>query len=211
MPTGFALPDVAAPLQALLAWLDKPSTKLQMQDAVSDALAEAEQYVLNNTSLRVPRQREQRQNGFRPWLDAFAAHGFEHWLNSYKHKLAQNIQNEVLSAFPEVFGGLRNQELVRETVETLIWPELEPELRSRAEKLLLTYAVRGLTLAWVSRALGDNLLLGVPEQRGVVWSVPLHLCSTKAYIADVELSADGEILTDAGTLQTAVAAAGTAA
>ena len=100
MPTGFALPDVAAPLQALLAWLDEPSTKLGLQDAVSEAVAEAEQYVLSNTSLRVPRQREQRLNGFRPWLDAFAAHGFEHWLNSYKHKLAQNIQNEVLSAFP---------------------------------------------------------------------------------------------------------------
>lgn len=202
MPAILALPDVTAPIEALTNWLAQPATKQRMQSAVSDAVAEAEQYVLNNTSLRVPRQRAERQDGFRPWLDAFSAQGFEHWLNSYKRRIAQDIQSEVLSAFPEVFGGLRNRELVRETVETLIWPEMEPLLRSRAEELLLAYAVRGIALAWASRKLGDNLLVGLPERRGTGWQVPLYLHATKAYVASVELDADGEILSDAEALRT---------
>lgn len=201
MPTTLALPDVTAPIQALTAWLAQPVTKQRMQNAVSDAVAEAEQYVLNSTSLRVPRQRAERQDGFRLWLDAFAAHGFEHWLNSYKHKIAGDIQSEVLLAFPEVFGGLRNRELVRETVETLIWPEMEPLLRNRAEELLLIYAVRGIALAWASRNLGDHLLIGVPERRSMGWRIPLHLRSTKAYVASVELDADGEILSEVEALR----------
>ena len=204
MPTTLTLPDVTAPLQALTNWLAQPATKTRMQTAVSDAVAGAEQYVLNNTSLRVPRQRAERQDGFRPWLDAFAAHGFEHWLNAYKHKIAQDIQSEVLLAFPEVFDGLRNRELVRETVETLIWPEMEPLLRNRAEELLLTYAVRGIALAWASRNLGDNLLVGVPERRSTGWQVPLHLRSTKAHVADIKLDADGEILSEVEALRAVI-------
>ena len=201
MPTPLALPDVTAPLQALTDWLALPATKNRMQAAVSDAVAEVEQYVLSSTSLRVPRQRAERQDGFRAWLDAFAAHGFEHWLNSYKRRIAQDIQREVLAAFPEVFGGLRNRELVRETVETLIWPEIEPLLRSRAEELLLAYAVRGIVLTWASRRLGDNLLVGLPERRGTGWQVPLHWHATKAYVASVELDAEGEILSNAEALR----------
>lgn len=93
------------------------------------------------------------------------SHGFDHWLNSYKHQLAQELQREMLLAFPEVFAGLRNGELIRETVQTLLWPEMEPLLRDRAEELLLTYAVRGIALSWASRHLGDNLLVGVPVKR----------------------------------------------
>ena len=201
MPTTLALPDVTAPLQALTAWLAQPATKQRMQTAVSDALAEAEQYVLSNTSLRVPRQPAERLDGFRPWLDAFASHGFEHWLNSYKRQIAQDIQREVLTAFPAVFDGLRNRELVRETVETLIWPEMEPLLRSRAEELLLIYAVRGIALAWLSRNLGDNLLTGLPERHGTDWQVPLYIRGTKAHVASIELNADGEILSNVEALR----------
>lgn len=195
------LPNVTAPFQALTNWLALPATQQRMQDAVSEAIAGAEQYVLNNTSLRVPRQPAERQDGFRAWLDRFAAQGFEHWLNSYKRTLALDIQREVLAAFPEVFGGLRNRELVRETVETLIWPEMEPLLRSRAEELLLTYAVRGLTLAWASRKLGDNLLVGLPERHSTGWQVPLHWQTTKAYVASVELDANGDVLSNAEALR----------
>lgn len=175
-----------------------------MQTVVSEAVAGAEDYVVKNTSLRVPRQQAERQDGFRAWLDAFAAQGFEHWLNSYKHQIAQDIQSEVLAAFPEVFGGLRNRELVRETVETLIWPEIEPLLRSRAEELLLIYAVRGVTLAWASRQLGDHLLVGVPERTSAGWQVPLHLRATKARVAEIELDANGEIMSDLASLRSAV-------
>ena len=201
MPTTLALPDVTAPLQALMDWLDQPTTQERIQNAVSNAIAEADLYVLNNTSLRVPRQRAERQDGFRPWLNAFSAHGFEHWLNSYKRQIAQDIQREVLAAFPEIFGGLRNRELVRETVETLIWPEIEPFLRSRAEELLLTYAIRGIALTWASRYLGDNLLAGLPERSNAGWQVPLHLRSTTARVTDVELDADGEILSEIEALR----------
>ena len=175
-----------------------------MQIAVSEAVAQVEQYVLNSTSLRVPRQRSERQDGFRLWLDAFAARGFEHWLNSYKHQLAQEIQVEMLAAFPEVFAGLRNRELVRETVETLLWPEMEPLLRSRAEQLLLTYAVRGISLAWVSRNLGDGLLVGLPERQNARWRLPLHLRNSQEFIALLTLDTDGEVLSDADALRSAI-------
>lgn len=203
MSTTLDLPDVTAPIQALTAWLAQPTTKKRMQAAVSEAVAEVERYVLSNTSLRVPRQRAERRDGFRPWLDAFAARGFEHWLNSYKHQLAQEIQAEVLLAFPEAFAGLRNRELVRETVQTLLWPELEPLLRKRGEELLLTYAVRGIALTWVSRNLGDTLLVGLPERRNIGWLVPLHLRSTQALVAHVELDSDGEVLSGVGALRAA--------
>ena len=204
MPTTLVLPDVTAPLQALTAWLSQPKTKERMQIAVSEGVAGVEQYVLSSTSLRVPRQRAERQGGFRPWLDAFAAHGFEHWLNSYKHQLAQEIQVEMLAAFPEVFAGLRNQELVRETVETLLWPEMEPLLRNRAEELLLTYALRGIALPWVSRNLGDGLLVGLPERQDARWRLPLHLRSSQSFAAFIELDSDGEVLSDAVALRDAV-------
>ncbi len=205
MPTTLALPDVTASIQALTAWLAHPATKERMQAAVLEAVAEVERYILSNTSLRVPRQRAERQDGFRLWLDAFAAHGFEHWLNSYKHQLAQEIQGEALLALPEVFAGLRNRELIRETVETLLWPEMEPLLRDRAEELLLTYAVRGIALTWASRNLGDGLLVGLPvglqEKQKTRWLVPLHLRSTQAFVDYIELDPEGEVLSDVGALR----------
>jgi len=204
MPTTLALPDVTAPIQALTAWLAQPTTKERIQTAVSEALAGAEQYVLSNTSLRVPRHSVERQNGFRPWLDAFAAHGFGHWLNSYKRQLAQDIQSEMLLAFPEDFAGLRNRELIRETVETLLWPEIEPLLRNRAEELLLTYAVRGIALAWTSRNLGDNLLVGIPERHSMGWRVPLHLRSTEVRVTSINMDANGEVLAEIKAMQAAV-------
>lgn len=204
MPTALDLPDVTAPIEALAAWLAQPATKERMRAAVSEAVAGAERYILSNTSLRVPRQRAERQNGFRPWLDAFAAHGFEHWLNSYKHQLAQDIQGEVLLAFPEVFAGLRNRELIRETVQTLLWPEMEPLLRTRAEELLLTFAVRGIALAWTSRNLGDGLMIGLPEKQNTGWRVPLHLRSAQTLVAHVDLDADGEVLSDVEALLAAI-------
>lgn len=203
MSTTLDLPDVTAPIQALTAWLAQPTTKKRMQAAVSEAVAEVERYILSNTSLRVPRQRAERRNGFRPWLDAFASHGFEHWLNSYKHQIAQEIQAEVLLAFPEVLAGLRNRELIRETVQTLLWPELEPLLRKRAEELLLTQAIRGIALTWASQNLGDSLLVGLPERRDTGWLVPLHLRNTQAFVAHVELDPDGEVLSGIGALRAA--------
>lgn len=198
------LPDVTVPIEALTAWLALPTTKERMQAAVSKAVAEVEQYILSNTSLRVPRQRTERRDGFRPWLDTFAAHGFDHWLNSYKHQLAQEIQREMLLAIPEVFAGLRNGELIRETVQTLLWPEMEPLLRDRAEELLLTYAVRGIALSWASRHLGDNLLVGLPVKKNPGWWVPLHLRqSPQAFVAYIELDSNGEILSGVGELRIA--------
>lgn len=199
MPTTLDIPDVTAPLQALEVWLAKPATKERLQNAVIEAVAEVEAYILDSTSRRVPRQPEERRDGFRLWLDAFAAHGFEHWLNSYKRQLARKIQTETLSAFPE-FSGLRNREIIRETVETLVWPEIEPLLRSRAEELLLTYAVRGLALTWTSRNLGDNLLVGVPERRRTGWQVPLHLRGNQTYAASLKMNQDGEVLSKAKKL-----------
>lgn len=204
MSTTLDLPDVTAPIQALTAWFAQPTTKKRMQTAVSEAVAEVEKYILSNTSLRVPRQRAERRNGFRSWLDAFAAHGFEHWLNSYKHQVALSIQDEMLFAFPELFAGLRNKDLVRETVETLLWPEMEPLLRNRAEELLLTYAVRGIALTWASRNLSDNLLIGLPERRNSEWRVPLHLRhSPQTLVAHIELDPDGEVLSGIGDLRDA--------
>lgn len=198
------LPDVMAPLDALIAWLARPEIKARMQAATSEAFAAVEQRVVSNHSLRVPRKFSERENGFRPWLEAFFAGGFEQWLNSYKHQLARQVQSEVLSAFPDTFTQLQNKELIRETVETLIWPEIEPLLRERAENLLLTYAIRGLALSWVSRNLGDGLLLGVPEEQNNEWHVPLHNRLTQKWVAEVLLNRDGEMLSDVGALRAAL-------
>lgn len=201
MPT--MVPDVTAPIDALTAWLSRSETKERMQAAVSEAVADTERHVLNDLSLRVPRRKEERAGGFRPWLEAHVAR-FDLWLDSYKHQLAGRIQSEVLSTFPEVFATVRNRDMIREIIEVSVWPQLEPLLRRRAEDLLLTYAVRGITLSWVSRNLGDNLLLGVPEARNKRWYVPLHDPVTRQQVAEAVLNRDGEVLSDAVALRGAL-------
>lgn len=195
--------EVTAPIEALTVWLSRPDTKRQMQTAVSEAVAAVEQHIVNDTSLRVPRQKSERQDGFRPWLDVQSYH-FNQWLASYKRRLADRIQSEVLSAFPETFGRLQNKDMVRETVETLIWPEVEPLLRKRAEDLLRAYAVRGIALPWVSRNLADTLLLGRPEAQNNGWRVPLHDPLTRTQVAEIVLDRDGEVLSDVQELRTAL-------
>ena len=201
MPTS--APDVLAPIEALTAWLSRPETKRRMQAAVLEAIAETEKHIVSDTSLRVPRQRSERQGGFRPWLDARGA-GLNQWLKEYRSRLAERMQDEVLTAFSDEFTPLRNKNTIREAVESLVWPQLEPVLRKRAEDLLLTYAVRGITLPWVSRHLGDGLLLGMPEARDNEWHVPLHDRVTQKRIAEVVLDRDGEILSDVGALRAAL-------
>lgn len=196
--------EVTAPLEALMAWLSRLDTKRRLQAAVSEALAATEQHIISDTSLRVPRRQEDRQDGFRPWLDAYGTGGFDQWLVSYKHQLSGQLQGEVLSTFPEIFMRLQNKNLVRETVETLIWPEVKPLLKRRAEDLLLTYAVRGIALAWVSRNVSDCLLLGVPEKRDGGWRVPLHQRTTRVRVGEIVLDPDGAVLSDAGALRTEV-------
>ena len=196
MSATLDIPDVTTPLQFLINWLARPETKKRMQTAVSEAVAAVDNYILSNTSRRVPRQPEERKDGFRVWLDAFASHGFEHWLNDYKHQLAGSIQQEVLLSFPE-FKSLRNRDTIREMVETTLWAEMEPLLRNRAEELLLTYALRGLALTWVGRNLGDNLLVGMPERQGSDWLVPLHARGTEVLITSILLDKNGEVLSEA--------------
>lgn len=201
MPATLDLPDVTAPpLQFLIKWLARPETQKRMQTAVSEAVAAVDNYILSSTSRRVPRQPEERENSFRSWLDAFAARGFEHWLNDYKHQLARSIQQEVLLEFSE-FNGLRNRDMIREMVEATLWPEMEPLLQNRAEELLLTYAVRGIALTWVSRHLGDGLLVGLPERQESDWLIPLHTRNTQALVTSVKLDKNGEVLSDKVTLR----------
>lgn len=196
--------EVTAPIEALVAWLSRPDTKRRLQAAASEAVADTEQHIVSDTSLRVPRRHEHRQGGFRPWLNAYTAGGFDQWLASYKRQLSDRLQSEVLSAYPEMFARLQNKDMIRETVETLVWPEVEPLLRRRAEDLLLTYAVRGIALPWVSRNLADTLLLGIPEAQNNGWHVPLHDPITRRRVAEVVLDHDGEVLSDVQELRTAL-------
>ncbi len=194
MPT--MLPDVAAPIQALRVWLSRPETAARMQAAVSDAIAQVEQHILSDTSLRVPRRREEREYRFRSWLDAYDAKDLRPWLDTYKRQLAQQIQNEVLAAFPSEFARVRNKDLISDIVGTSIWPQVEPQLRQRAEDLLLTYAVRGIALTWVTRNISDGLLLGLPEAREDGWRIPLHDHLGRTREAELVVNQNGDVLTD---------------
>ncbi len=78
MPT--LAPDVLTPIEALTVWLSQPET---------------EQQIVEDTSLRVPRQKSERENGFRPWLGKQSTH-LDPWFVAYKHQLAERIQTEVL-------------------------------------------------------------------------------------------------------------------
>ncbi len=198
--------EVTTPIEALTVWRSLPDTKRRLQIALSEAVATTEQHIVSDTSLRVPRRPESRRGGFRPWLDAYAEGGFDQWLTSYKRQLSDQIQSEVTSAFPEIFTHLQNKDLIRETVESSLWPQIEPHLKRRAEDLLVAYAVRGIALAWVSRNISDGLLLGVPEKHDHGWCIPLHQRTTQTKVAEVVLDSDGEILSDAGTLRAEVEA-----
>ena len=195
--------EVTAPIEVLKAWLSRPETIQRMQAAVSEAITETERHIVNDTPLHVPRQKSERQGGFQPWLDAYGA-GLDQWLKEYKIRLAEQIQNEVVNTFSGEFTLVQNKNTIRETVESLVWPQLESLLRQRAVTLLMTYAIRGIVLPWVSRHLGDGLLLGIPEARNEEWHVPLHDRITQKGVAEVVLDRDGEVLSDIGALRTAL-------
>lgn len=127
-----------------------------------------------DTSLRAPRSLEERHDAFSVWLER------------YRDRLADRLEDEFATEFPLITSSLRNPDLIRQVVLDHVWPEVVP--------VLLAYAIRSQAASWSRRLLGEAVLLGWPNPDGPVWRVPLRLRGSEAEAGEIVLNQDGDVI-----------------
>lgn len=157
-------------MTALQEWLDDPETQQKIRLCIDQAI----DMIKADMSLQVPRTDEERRG-------AFAA-----WLNDYRRKIGPTIQVQFRQQFPGISQRLNNQNLVRDIVDELVWPKVEPTLR--------LYAVRGLASDWVRHNMGDAVLVGQPVFCASHWEVPLAVSVGGRDLGRVVLDPDGGVV-----------------
>lgn len=153
----------------LKEWLDEPATKEGLQRCADAAIEKLKA----DLTLRVPRDPEDR------------ADGFAQWLGIWKDRLSPAIQDEFHRQFPPIAERL-SPDYLSDMVSELVWPQVKPTL--------LAFAIRGLARPWVSGKLGDALLLGIPEFLAGEWIVPLWLNGHSGILGQVVLDHNGNIV-----------------
>jgi hypothetical protein len=143
--------------QVLDEWLNEPETKRRLKACVDAAIDR----LTDEPALRVPRSLEERENRF------------DRWLSSWKARLGPVIQEQFGRQFPEIHRKLP-PEYMTQVVSTWVWPEIE--------RFLLSYAIWGLSRSWVSRHLGDAVILCEPERTNTGWNVPIQLRQPKGTV-----------------------------
>ena len=166
---GSSAPPAQSAAEPHPAWLDDPAVKQALQRCADTAM----QAIRSDYTLRVPREPQDR------------ADGFSRWLTHQQERLAPDAEARLRQELPDNLGDLP-QDILHSTFLEGVWPQ--------AESLLLSYALRGLARAWVSRNLGDAIALGEPEWTDSLWKVPLKLDGKT--IGLVALDRDGNILTE---------------
>ena len=166
----------------LLDWMNEPEVKRDLAAVITSAIARAARTFLNETSFRVPRNKELRRQRFAPRIA------------KYRERLEDNIADELNTKFPHISAASAK------AAAAIAMQQVMPSLGERARGLyqsLLRKAVRGLALAWVSRQVGDGVLVGEPEWDGIVWHVPCQSRISMSPLGKISLDANGEILSDA--------------
>ena len=164
----------------LQQWLTEPETQRGLNLCIQQAI----ENLKANTSLRVPRTREERSRAFSTWL------------SSCRRDFGPAIQEQFRVQFPGIAQKLRDPDTIKNIIEDKVWPSIETELRS--------YAVRGLASDWVRRHLGDAVLVGVPDVQDGIWKVPLAVTNSGDRLGCVVLDKDGDVLTPLTTSREAL-------
>ena len=149
-------------------WLAEEDTKRRLQACIDTTIDKLK----HDLELVVPRSEQERSNGFIRWLD--------YW----QERLGPGIQEEFARQFPGIQGRLP-PDYMSHLVTEQVWPSIK--------EFLLSFAVCGLSRAWVSRKIGDAVLLGDPEHRDNKWIVPLRVEKRAGPIGAVILDENGSI------------------
>jgi len=128
-------------MEVLHQWLEEPETQEKLHFCIQQAI----ERVKADTSLRIPRTKEERQGAFSAWL------------SSYRLKLGPELQEQFRQQFPGVTQRFKDPNTIKSIVENKIWPDVEA--------VLCSYAVRGLASDWVRSHMGDAVLVGKPDFR----------------------------------------------
>ena len=184
-------PDYA--VAVLEDWLSEPETQRRLRDAASRGIARAEATILADPNFRIPRHPDLR------------AQRFAVWLNQYRTRIEEAIAVEVNREFPFIRRE-RAWEVARIAMEQVV-----PELRERLQRVLFRLeeiAVRGNALPWVADNIGDRCRLRQGEYNPETnrWRIPLTLPESEKLLAFLEVSSDGEVLSDTEELRTRILA-----
>jgi len=153
----------------MLAWLAEQATQEKLQHCADFAIS----VLHNDLTLRVPRSADQRTGGFADWR------------NVWHNRLGTAIQDEFHRQFPGITSRL-SPGIINATEVDYIWPQIYSEL--------LSFAIEGLTRAWVRRRMGDAVILKRPRSEGANWVVPIGIQGRDADIGQVVLDRDGNII-----------------
>ncbi len=156
-------------LQPLYAWLSEPETKASLQRCADFAV----ETLHNDTTLRVPRSIEQRENGFTTWR------------NEWRDRLGTAIQEEFFRQFPGITRNL-SPDSIKNIVIKSVWPQVEAEL--------MTFALEGLARTWVRRHMGDATTIGRPRLETDHWVVPIGIKGYADDLGQVTLDSNGNVI-----------------
>ena len=157
-------------MEVLHQWLEEPETQEKLHFCIQQVI----ERVKADTSLRIPRTKEERQGAFSAWL------------SSYRLKLGPELQEQFRQQFPGVTQRFKDPNTIKSIVENKIWPDVEA--------VLCSYAVRGLASDWVRSHMGDAVLVGKPDFRDDAWNVPLAVASVGEHLGYVALDKSGNVI-----------------
>ena len=172
--------------------LGQPEVVEAIRDAVTGTIAHVERDLMESSRLRLPRRAEERQNGF------------EKWLAEYREGLAESLFRELAGRLGGTAESGNDPEPTGADLATRIWPLVEAELQARAERFLVHHAVRGLALNWLSRHIGEGLVVAEADHLGKFWRVSLLDKRDRGYVAALALDEDGNVLTEVPALRAAL-------
>jgi hypothetical protein len=208
MAVAITVPDISEQLRTISDWQSEPETRRWMQETASDVLVAIEQSIVEDTTLRTPREAADRLDGFRAWLNRYDETRLNAVLRGYRFQMALQFEQEFERRFPAAYGQMHNRTVIRDTFIKLVWPDIETQFRNGAYSLLSAYAVRSIGLAFLSRSIGDNLRVGIPERRSNEGgALAVFAGSTERHIATIQIDNDGAIISDTEELRQQVNAA----
>ena len=175
-------------------YFGESENQARIRRAVSTGIDVAENAILTDSRWRFPRHPDLRRNAF------------ENYLAPYRKQLVASMAQEMAREFPNVLSQ-ENAQITAQIAMT----QAEPELQERYWRVLrqqVRFAIRSIALDFLSRNVGDCLLVDVPEQASAMdWSVGVYYRDVTRRIADIRLDQDGNRISDAAELRRLVDAA----
>ena len=132
----------------------------------------------DDTSVHIPRAESERANGLQVWLEQFRLRMRSEFEVGFRHQ------------FPSMSDRLP-EDYIAEVFDHNVWPKIKPDVQR--------YAMHGFAAAWRTGHFGDATTLGVPEQIGSYWYVPISIRGYEGEFGKIVLTQEGDVLQDKTT------------